>query len=74
MAIIETTGGLRFQELITYPQIRMEENRFTFITGESGRRQSALVFWNFGKQKDCRSHFLSKSEMIMRDLDIGAEK
>lgn len=45
-----------------------------FITGESGRRQSALVFWNFGKQKDCRSHFLSKSEMIMRDLDIGAEK
>ena len=36
--------------------------------------QSALVFWNFGKQKDCRSHFLSKSEMIMRDLDIGAEK
>lgn len=43
MAIIETTEGLRFQELITYPQIRMEENRFTFITGESGSGKSTYL-------------------------------
>ena len=43
---------------------------------ERGRRQSALSFSEFREAEGtCRSHyFLSKSEMIMRDLDIGAEK
>lgn len=43
MAILNSSLGLRFLDLITYPEIEIEENLMTFITGKSGCGKSTYL-------------------------------
>ena len=43
MYIINSIKGMQFLDLITYPEINIQENSFTFITGESGCGKSTYL-------------------------------
>lgn len=43
MELIHTTQALQFQDFIHYPDIRVEEGTFTFLTGRSGVGKSTYL-------------------------------
>lgn len=43
MILFEAEPGMKFLDIITYPEIRIEEGKFTFITGDSGCGKSTLL-------------------------------
>lgn len=43
MYIINSIKDMKFLDLITYPEINIQENSFTFITGESGCGKSTYL-------------------------------
>ncbi|MFB0918554.1 MAG: ABC transporter ATP-binding protein [Clostridiaceae bacterium] len=43
MFIFESDRGLRFKDIIEYPEIKIKENTYTFITGESGAGKSTYL-------------------------------
>lgn len=43
MAIIESSEGMRFLDIITYPKIEIPENAFSFIVGTSGCGKSTYL-------------------------------
>jgi len=43
MNIFESSRGLRFKDIIEYPEIKIKENTYTFITGESGAGKSTYL-------------------------------
>lgn len=43
MHIIHSKKGIKFLDLITYPEINIQENSFTFISGESGCGKSTYL-------------------------------
>lgn len=43
MLLFESEPGMQFLDIITYPEIKVEEGSFTFITGESGCGKSTLL-------------------------------
>lgn len=43
MALIQSSAGLQFSYFITYPEIEIKENSFTFIAGKSGCGKSTYL-------------------------------
>lgn len=43
MCLLHVSAGTEFRDLVRYPEIRIRENRMTFITGPSGCGKSTLL-------------------------------
>lgn len=43
MDMIRTTEALKFQDFLRYPDIRVEEGEFAFVTGRSGAGKSTYL-------------------------------